>query len=288
MSFAPLPGSPRGRAGFTLLEVMIAVVLSVIVIGGLFELVFTQNRVYAKQQGLADARQSLRAAGTLLTWELRHLSPTGGDIYAMGPDSISVRSYDANAVVCRKRVSAAQYGLYSLSGEIQSDDSAMVYIVNSNRTADDTWRAWGLSQVDAPGLLGMISTCASWPGAPPIDMGIQASFASTADTAGLRIGAVVRIFQRRTYRMIEQDGDWWLAVREGDEDEEEGGYQLLTGPLRASDGLAFRYLDAAGAETAVPANVRAIELTLRSEAQLERSVSDAPEQEVVLRVQLRG
>ena len=273
----------RGRAGFTFVELLIAVMLSAIVIGGLFQLVFTQNVVYARQQGLADSRQSLRAAGTLLSWELRHLNAAGGDIYAIGSDSISIRSYEANAVICRKRVTAAQYGLHSISGEIEAGDSAMVYIVNSNRTADDTWRAWALSQVTAPGLLGMITTCSAWPGAPAVEMGIQASFASTADTAGLRIGSVMRVFQRRTYRMIQQDGQWWLGVRDGN-----GSYQLLTGPLLASTGLQLRYLDAAGAVTTVRANVRAIEFTLRSETQMNRTVDGAPEEDVVMRVQLRG
>lgn len=273
----------RGRAGFTFVELLIAVLLSAIVIGGLFQLVFTQNVVYARQQGLADSRQSLRAAGTLLSWELRHLAAAGGDIYAIGSDSISVRSYEANAVICRKRVLNAQYGLHSISGEIEAGDSAMVYIVNSNRTADDTWRAWALNQVTAPGLLGMLTTCPSWRGVPTIEMAVQASFASTADTAGLRIGSVMRVFQRRTYRMIQQDGQWWLAVRDGN-----GSYQLLTGPLRASNGLELRYLDAAGAQTTVPANVRAIEFTLRSESQMNRTVDDAPEENVVMRVQLRG
>ena len=271
------------RAGFTLIELIIAVVLSAIVIGGLFQLVFTQNVVYAQQQGLADSRQSLRSAGTLLSWELRHLNAAGGDIYAVAADSISVRSYEANAVICRKQTSNARYGLHSVSGEIETGDSAMVYIVNSNRTADDTWRAWRLSAVGAPGLLSMLTTCPAWPGTPAIELAVQAGFASSADTAGLRIGSVMRVFQRRTYRMVQQDGEWWLAVRDGG-----GSYQLLTGPLRASDGLQFRYLDAAGATTTVPANVRAIEFTLRAQPQMRRTATSLQGEDVVMRVQLRG
>ena len=278
------PAAPiRGRAGFTFIELIIAVLLSTLVIGGLFQLVFTQNVVYAHQQGLADSRQSLRSAGTLLAWELRHLAAAGGDIYAIGADSISVRSYEASAVICRKETTNARYGLHSISGEIATGDSAMVYIVHSNRTADDTWRAWRLTGVGAPGVLGLGATCPGWPGTPAVETAVQASFASAADTAGLRIGSVMRVFQRRTYRMVEQDGEWWLAVRDGN-----GSYQLLTGPLRASDGLEFRYLDAAGAATTVPANVRAIEFTLRSRPQLQRTVNDVPEEDVVMRVQLRG
>lgn len=271
------------RAGFTFIELLIAVVLSAIVIGGLFQLVFTQNVVYARQQGLADARQTLRSAGTLLAWELRHLNAAGGDIYAIGGDSISVRSYEANAVICRKQTTNARYGLHSISGEIEAGDSAMVYIVGSNRTADDTWRAWRLSAVNSAGLLGMTPTCPSWPGTPAVELAVQASFAANADTAGLRVGSVMRVFQRRTYRMIEQDGEWWLAVREGS-----GSYQLLTGPLRASDGVELRYFDAAGAATTVPAAVRAIEFTLRSQAQMQRTADDLAEENVVMRVQLRG
>jgi prepilin-type N-terminal cleavage/methylation domain-containing protein len=273
----------RNRAGFSLVELILAVVLSSMLLAAVFQLVFAQNHVYARQQGLADTRQSLRSAGTLLAWELRHLSAGGGDIYAIGEDSVSVRSYDGNAVVCRKRVAQSQYGLHSISGDIEAGDSAMVYNVNTNRTVDDTWRAVRITNVNTPAGFSMLTTCPSWPGTPAIELAMQISFAATADTAGMRIGAPVRAFQRRTYRMIQENDDWWLAVREGT-----GSYQLLTGPLRADDGLVLRYLDVAGAETTVPANVRAVEFTLRSESRLQRAVTEAPEDSIVMRVQLRG
>lgn len=275
--------SVRESAGFTLLELIMAVVLSSLLLAAVFQLVFAQNRMYGHQQGLADARQSLRAAGTLIAWELRHVSAAGGDIYAIGADSVSVRSYDGTAVVCRKRVAFAQYGLHSVSGEIEAGDSAMLYIINSNRTADDVWRAVAIPTVGTPGALGLLATCSSWPGTPAIEMGVQLTVAATADTAGMRVGAPVRAFQRRTYRMIQRDDQWWLAVREG-----AGAYQLLTGPLRAEDGLVLRYLDSAGATTTVPANVRAVEFALRAESQLQRTVEGAPEDSIVMRVQLRG
>jgi hypothetical protein len=266
-----------------MVELLVALLVSSVLLIGLFQLVFAQNRAYSHQQGTADARQSLRAAGTLIAWELRHLSAAGGDVYALGSDSISVRSFDATAVVCRKRVITSQYGLHSVAGEIETGDSAMLYIVNSNRTADDAWRAVAIQNASTPVSMGMLSTCPSWPGTPAIQLGIQVGIAATADTAGLRIGAPVRAFRRRTYRMIQQNGDWWLGMREGN-----GAYQLMTGPLRAGNGLVLRYMNAAGATTTVPANVRAIEFILRSESQLARTVDSVHEDSVVMRVQLRG
>lgn len=273
----------RHREGFTLIELMIALVISTALLAGVFQLVFIQNEVYARQQGIADARQSLRAAGTLLAWELRHVDAAGGDVYAIGPDSVSVRSYDGSAVVCRKRVNQSQYGLHSVSGDIETGDSAMIYLVSSSRTQDDAWHALHIAIANTPSGLGMSTTCPEWPGTPQAELGIQVSFASSADTAGIRIGAPVRAFHRRTYRMIQENDDWWLAVREG-----AGSYRLLTGPLRAGDGLQLRYFDAAGAATTVAANVSAVEFTLHSESPLQRTVQDTPADSIVMRVQLRG
>lgn len=273
----------RGRAGFTLIELIIAVVLSAMILGAVFQLVFAQNRMYGHQQGLADARQTLRSAGSLLAWELRHLTAQGGDIYAVGPDSVSVRSYDGGGVVCRKRPAYAQYGLHSVTGDVEAGDSAMLYIVNSNRVVDDVWRAISINNANTPAAMSMIATCAGWPSTPPIELGIQVGFASPSDTVGMRVGALVRTFHRRTYRMIQRDDQWWLGVRQG-----AGSYELLTGPLQAGDGLELRYMDAAGATTTVPANVRAVEFVLRAESQLARTAQDVQEDSVVMRVQLRG
>lgn len=273
----------RGRAGFTLIEMIIAVVLSAMVIGAVFQLVFAQNRMYGHQQGLADARQTVRAGGSLLAWELRHLSAAGGDLYAIGADSVSLRSYDGAGVVCLKQTSDKKYGLHSVTGDIEAGDSALIYLIHSNRTADDTWETVLINQVKTASGFLSTTTCSGWPLTPPIEMGVELTNPTSVDTAGMRVGAVLRTFHRRTYRMIQQNDKWWLGVREG-----AGSYQLLTGPLRAADGLELRYLDAAGATTTVPANVRAVEFVLRSESQLRRTAQELQEDSVVMRVQLRG
>ncbi|HUF13888.1 MAG TPA: prepilin-type N-terminal cleavage/methylation domain-containing protein [Longimicrobiales bacterium] len=273
----------RERAGFTLIELVMAVVLSAMILGAVFQLVFAQNRMYGHQQGLADARQTLRAAGSLLAWELRHLSAAGGDIYAIGADSVSVRSFDGAGVVCRKRVTDGKYGLYSTTGDIAAGDSALVYLILSNRTADDVWRTVSIQQVNTAAGFLMNTACAIWPGPLSIEMAVELGISANADTAGMRVGAPLRTFHRRTYRMIQRNDKWWLGVRQGD-----GSYQLLTGPLQAGDGLELRYMDAAGASTTVPANVRAVEFVLRSESQIPRTPQDVQEDSVVMRVQLRG
>lgn len=271
------------RAGFTLLELIMGVVLSTLVLAAVFQMVFAQNRMYARQQGLADASQSLRSAGTLLAWELRHVSASEGDLYAVAADSVSLRSFDGFGVICLKRLSQKQYGLHSVSGDIQAGDSAVLYAVNTHRPVDDAWSVVRLERAESPATLALTGTCTGWTTAPAPELGIELDLAANSDTAGLRVGAPVRAFRRRTYRMIQYDGQSWLGVRQGN-----GGYRLLTGPLRAGDGLAFEYFDAAGNPTTIPANVRAVEFILRTEAQLRRTADDLPEDSVVMRVQLRG
>lgn len=274
-------GRARREAGFTLVELLIGLVLSVLVLGAVFQMVFTQNSMYGRQQGLADARQSLRGAGTLLAWELRHVSPEEGDLYAIDEDSVTLRSFDGLGVVCLKRLNNRQYGLHSVTGDIVAGDSVVVYGVNSQRTADDSWRALAVEAAGPPAGLGMNSACTGWTGT--VEQAVQVTVSASADTAGMRIGAPVRSFRRRTYRMIQRDGLWWLGMREGD-----GSYELLTGPLRAGDGLGLRFMDTSGSVTTVPANVSAVEFVLRAQARAARTAGQMPEDSVVMRVELRG
>lgn len=272
----------RGTTGFTLVELIIGVVISMIVLAALFQLVFAQNRMYGTQQGVTDSRQSLRAAGTLIAWELRHASAEEGDFYAVGPDSVKLRSFDGFGVICLKRNSEKQYGLHSVSGDIVVGDSAVIYGVNSNRTADDVWRVVALEKAAPPAGLGMNSTCPLWPDTPPVELGIQVPVASPSDTAGVRVGSLVRAFRQRTYRAIQRDGDWWLAVRQG-----AGNYELLTGPLEA-DGFELVYRDENGNATTTPADIRAIEFVIRSEQALARTVDGAAEDSIAMRIEVRG
>ncbi len=260
--------SPKNCGGFTLVELLIALVVGLIVLAAVFSLLDSQSRLYSLQRETTDARESLRAGGALLGWELMSASATGGDLYAIGPTSLSLRSPQGMGVVCARTTvgSAERFGLQQVSGyfEATADDSALVY----SRGAD----AWNVLKVSAAW-----NGSAAWSGGgtPVCFWGDsttsvprpQAAVELQGDSlvlAGLTVGAPLTAFRRTEYALFQQSGRWWLGRRVG------GAvpYDILTGPMVAppSNGLAFAYYDATGAATVDPTQVAQVDIVLRAES----------------------
>jgi hypothetical protein len=250
-------------------EALVVMLLGVIVLTGIYELLMSQTRLYAIQKEVMDARESLRAAGALLSWELTGASATRGDLYAIGATAITVRSLQGIGVICAT-APGGRFGLQQVSGSFYAtaDDSVLAYSV-----ADDAWAVLGVSGVwsgatawdPAPGGGGTPvcfwgDSTATVP-RPQVALELQGDSASLA---GLPVGSPIRSFRRTEYGLLQQAGRWWLGRRLG----AAGSYEILTGPMRApaDSGLVFTYYDAMGAVTAVPAQVAEVVIVLRAES----------------------
>jgi prepilin-type N-terminal cleavage/methylation domain-containing protein len=89
---------PEGREGFTLIEVLVALVMSVLLGGALISLLAGQSLFYAKSDQIISAERNIRAAAELLSAEIRTAAPE--DLVAATPDSIALRYDVLRAVVC--------------------------------------------------------------------------------------------------------------------------------------------------------------------------------------------
>ncbi|MFQ5890055.1 MAG: PilW family protein [Gemmatimonadota bacterium] len=92
------PSGGRHHGGFTLVEMLIAIVITGVLGAAVMSLLLSQNRFYGKNDDVIYAQQSLRAAVDLMSAELRMASP--GDLLAATPDSVSFRFDVLRAVVC--------------------------------------------------------------------------------------------------------------------------------------------------------------------------------------------
>ena len=63
---------------------------------------------------------------------------------------------------------------------------------------------------------------------------------------------------------------------------------MMTGPLKATDGLVFVYRDAAGVVTTQPNEVATIEVMLRAESYLELQTGGRQQDSVAIRIALRN
>jgi prepilin-type N-terminal cleavage/methylation domain-containing protein len=249
----------RARAGFTLIEIMISLVVGLLVLGGVYGLMITQGRGFGKQREVIDVRETSRDAIGLLAWDLRHAASGQSPLLVMGTNTVTLRSPQGLGVVCGKHLTLARYGLWKTAGTIQAtaDDSALVYQVGSN-----SWKALRIAAVGTPAAMG-VATCA-WPGARVPDMVIELTVTAVADTALLKIGAPLRNFRRVEYAEYSLNGRWWLGRKIG----AAASYDQLTGPLVSPslNGLQLAYYDSTGAVTADPNKVASVAVTLRMES----------------------
>lgn len=202
--------SEMRRAGFTLVEVLIAITVATVLGAGILALVLGQNRFYGHNDDAIYAEQSLRAALDLMASELRMASPD--DIMEAESDRVSVRFDLMRGVVCETDGSRVDFFVYDSVSNANLPAGFRGTAVSDPYTVefdyDDTF--------DASGALnsGAKSSCEkqgapagepprkyrrvdAWPGA----------LAAATDT-----GSVVRVYGRLTYRFDDSGFGSGLAV----------------------------------------------------------------------------
>jgi Tfp pilus assembly protein PilW len=259
MNAARSQSKGRVRVGFTMIEVLVALVVGMLVLSSVVQLLIVQGRGYRKQREQVDVRETAREAVDLLSWDLRQAAVAGSSFAAMGANAVTIRSFRGLGTVCGKHATLARYGLWRTGGNIQAtvDDTALVYQIGRGQ-----WNKLRITAVGTPAAMGL--TACAWPGARPPDVVVEFAVTVTTDTSYIKVGAPFRTFRRVQYAEYQQNNRWWLGRKVG----AAAAYELLTGPLLAptSNGLAFTYYDTLGAVTANPAAVGSVAFTLRTES----------------------
>ena len=283
----PAPRRRRKQYGFTMLEMLIYMVVAGIVMAAVYQLLIGQGRSYGKQRELMDVHETLRSAAALLAWEMRWASAADGDIYAIGANSITLRSVQGSGIVCAQHATLPRLGIRGEPGEMAAttDDSALIFVAGATGLNDDLWNVLSITAVNTPAALG-VGACA-WTASGTPDVAVEIAVTAPSDTAGLAVGAPFRAFWRVEYGIYQEDGRWWLGRKVG----AAATYEKLTGPLlsQVSGGLVFSYSDSNGATTTDPSQVAMVSFILRAESyrQLQGSGNHQADT-VATRVALRG
>jgi prepilin-type N-terminal cleavage/methylation domain-containing protein len=253
------------RRGFTLVEILIVTVLGSLVLLAALQVLITNQRTYSAQNAVISGQQSTRMGLDLLFNELRQVSPQGGDILMMHSDSLRVRLMRKFARACTPvaevlgvpQVTVLDPGGYDPAVLSQLDfaigDSVFLYADNDEKDDDDD--AWVGARITAVAP-------AFCPQAPTTVGPLLLSFSGQAArfvADSVRLGAPVRSYRSVRFALVDYDGAPYLGRADTT-----AALQPVAGPLRASTGLQFVYLDALGAVTATPADVRQIVVTVRS------------------------
>jgi len=246
------------RCGFTLIELMIALLLMTLVGTVIFKLLNSTQRVSTAQTERMMLQSSIRTGALVVPAELRELSTsTGGqtDLIQIAADSLTYRAARGVGFTCA--VTATQIKILNttvlpfnaLRDITPSRDSLLLYVERDPATAaDDAWVRLPISSVAS-------TTCGS---EPAIAVNTPDFINSLPDSqlVSVVVGGPVRTFEVMRLKSYASDGQQWvgaLSVSGGD------AVQPMLGPITPA-GFQLEYLTGDGTVTNVPAAVRVIRI----------------------------
>ena len=260
------------RRGFTLIELMIALVLLGLVSAAVYKVLVNNQRVYLAQTQTIDLQQNIRAAAAILPAEFRELDAADGDIKGMGPDSLRIRAMRQLAFVCATPALGGGLGqivlairttpIYGNRQTFKQGDSILVYWEgNPTSRNDDQWLPAQLQKDPDPGFCADSNVATH----PAYLLTLQPTWINnpTLNRAGaISNGAPVRGFDKVAYRSYQAaDGNWYLGQRNPAQG---GTIQPVVGPLIGANGVTFTYYDSVGTVTADSSQVAQIQIVLRA------------------------
>lgn len=228
---------PGAERGFTLVEILVAMVVASILAGSVVMLLVRQNDFYGQNDETIFAEQSARAVADLISSELRMASP--GDIEAADDTRLELGFDVLQAIVCGTSGSDVYLYLY------QQTDNANLPTGRGTTFSNPYSSSWAPAYDGFDGSGSQSSTARTEcedAGAP--DTGSEDQY-RTADWSGKTLpdqGAVVRVFGTLTYSIDASTFSDGLAI-------ERNGQELVS-PF--APGARFVFFDDAGAALSTP------------------------------------
>lgn len=264
----------RRRAGFTLVELIVTMVIMGAVMGAMLTVLSRQQRFYRSASDIMDARTQTRQATDLLPADLRSLSSSdtrnGTDFYTSTDKVIDFRGAIGSSIACRITGAStlvlppanlsAGTALSTWSVTPQAGDSIFIYDDSSSASSnnDDHWAVYGITAIATvnPSSSGACQTTSGYVSAADVTAG-RVSYKVTLGSAlpaTVSQGAPIRIFRRRRYELYQPSAGsgWYLGTYECRNSC--GALSPVSGPFAAysataaNSGLRFTYLDSLGNE----------------------------------------
>jgi prepilin-type N-terminal cleavage/methylation domain-containing protein len=275
------------RRGFTLVELLVALVLLLIVGGGMYSLLLTVQRVARRQVEISGMHGSLRTGLQLIQSELQEIASNVGagtsDILAMNPTSIQYRAMRGTGETCSVSQTAVVVRDSTWSGlraPASPREGLALYVDgDSTITSDDTWRLFNNPTISA-------STCPD--GSPGWSFAVTLT---AVQVDSIHVPGPARTYERMEIGRINDGGADWLGMRSISAGET--ALIPVVGPI-TSNGVSFTYYDVNNNMITTPASAVAsivITLTGVSERAVNTGVNGAlgtVSDSLSVRVQLRN
>lgn len=254
------------RAGFTLVELMVALVISGMLMAVVFQMLSGQSRLVAVQSGKEEAQQNVRGALEVIASELRGAVP--GALLDAQATSLTFMQPRAWGVVCAVAGTTVT-ALFPNTGAVDAWNVAEAsgVLVNTGTLNAPVWRPDPRTPAARARITGAV-TLLNGPnvGACAAMQAQGAAVAVQITTDQPLTGAVgnsVLTYSLTRYDLAQVSGRWWLRRTSGVTG---GAYnqQPLAGPLE-DNGFGFAYFTAGNppVQVAAPGNNAAVLGTLR-------------------------
>jgi prepilin-type N-terminal cleavage/methylation domain-containing protein len=285
-------GGRHARRGFTMIELLVALVLLGLVSAAIYRVLINNQRLYMAQTQRIDLSQNIRAAATILPAEFRELDAFDGDIAAMSATQLDIRAMRWLSFVCippalnginAGNIMTVRGGrpgqpMFFGSREVRETTDSLLIYWDGNQTirTDDYYVP---ARIAATPGNNDCPAAGAVPPQPGTRLVWDGNFLPGTNFIGaITLGAPVRGFERVTYRLYQPAGDtsWYIGLQPAGQT-----IQPLIGPVLAN-GLTFQYYNAAGAVTAVRTQVARIDITVRARSAAPvRSGGQAPLRAIV-------
>lgn len=251
------------RRGFTLVELVVALVLFGLVGTSIYQLLVTNQRLYLQQSERVNTNQAARAAASILPFSIRELSatdPDGSDVLVATASGFRYRSlknvYFACANGTAGTITLDGRNWFGIRAVDVTTDSLLIFAEGDPSTrTDDRWLHANVTAA-ATGTL-----CSGQP-----SVTLTLALVSGSMTSVLR-GAPVRSYQLEQVSAYQDaNGAWWLGAQTISKITGSAStIQPIVGPL-AANGLTLAYYDTLGNTTTNRAQIARIGINVVSQS----------------------
>jgi prepilin-type N-terminal cleavage/methylation domain-containing protein len=256
----------RQTAGFTLVEVLVALTIALILSGVVFQLIRGQSRFVTVQSAREEVQQNTRGALELMASELRSVEP--GGLVETDSNSVSFLLPRAWGLYCGGTATQMSAVFPDFPTEMRALNSASGVIADT--AAATPPRKWGPSPVDAArATVTAIATFDVTAAGNPC-AALRPTTIPSPSSQGLRldgtnlptppVGNLVYLYQYVRYDVAQSGGEWWIRRSNGMSGASTV-QQPLAGPIPAGAGLRFRYWEGAAGNQLGPRRTTRADLT---------------------------
>jgi hypothetical protein len=263
------------RAGVSLAELLVVLVILGLVGSVIMRVVLRQQRFYASAAEITSTRADLRDLATVLPSDLRAISSVGGDIYAMSDSAIDFRLTTGISAICQLGAGfvvvppatlASRSGVTAWMSAPVSGDSVLIYDEGaSSAISDDVWRPYKI--IAAPIAASCPTTTKFTTTSAEAAAGIKLTL-SAALPATTPQGSAMMFFRHAHYGLYLSGTRTMLGYYDCP-GSTCGSVTPMGGPFlpyaASGSGVQFTYYDSTGAVTATKTNVARIDVMVRAQ-----------------------